>query len=117
MIASLLLFPWIYGCARCVNPPLTWPTRSIDARGRRLVVAVGGRIAKPNSVLVQPSHRLLKQPRLRIALRHGSFADVELVFVHEESDEGARLIGVVGELHCTPFDEVHGGPCKQRHLG
>ncbi len=65
-----------------------------DARGRREFVGVDILIAKPDPVLIEPSQRLLKEPRLWITRRHGSLHDIELVLVHVDRCEGAGFIGV-----------------------
>src|SRR5689334_11975721 len=118
-ILASLLFTWIGVCARCVNPtlPLTWTsTGSIHARGRRVVIVVGGLIPESHAVLVKPAQRLLKQARLRVTRRHGSFDDVELVLVHVNSRESPGFVGV-RKLHLMPFDLVDDTPHKERQLG
>ena len=73
-------------------------------------------IANPIAVLVEPSQGLLKEPGLRITLRHGSLRDVEPVRVHVDRGQRARLVSV-GEVQLMPSDEVDVVPQQMRHLG
>src|SRR5438094_300051 len=56
-------------------------SESVDLVGIDLLVA------NAVAVLVEISHRLLKQARLRISLRHGAFGDIELVLAHADVGE------------------------------
>src|SRR2546422_2618466 len=101
-----------------INPTLTLPlTRSVDAGRCRVSVGVDSLISKPDAVLVEPSQRLLKEPRFRVARRHGSLDDIEFILVQVDPGEGPRFIGVVGELHLMSFDEVAKIPRVKRHPG
>src|SRR5262249_3410941 len=72
----------------------------------------------PNSVsiLINPAHRLLKQPRFRITLGDRALHDVKLVFVHADVCEGARLIGIVCQLYEMTFNHVLPFPGKTGYL-
>src|SRR2546425_12103185 len=90
---------------------------ALDARRRREAVGIDGLIAKPDSILVEPSERLLEQSRLRITRRHGALDDIELGLVHVYPCKRPRLVGVGGELKLMPFDAVDGVPDDARHHG
>src|SRR2546425_13144548 len=90
---------------------------ALDARGRRESVRVDRLIAKADPILVEPSQRLLKQPRLRVTGRHGALDNIELVLVHVDPGKGTGLIGVVRELKLMSFDEVDGIPDQAREPG
>src|SRR5207237_2291324 len=95
---------------------LTLPTAACAPRGT--AATVGGRrgvskpvdlirvdllIADAVAVLVEISHRLLKQARLRISLGNGPFGDIEPVFAHADVDDRAQLVRVVGPLPLDPL--------------
>src|SRR5688572_29119408 len=115
---SAPLTSWIHVGAWGVNPTLARPlTRSVDAGGRRPSVRVDRLIAKPDPVLVEPSQGLVKERWLRVTRRHGSFHDVELVFVHVNPHEGAGFVGVAGKVQLLSFNEVREVVPQVRHLG
>src|ERR1051326_2581830 len=81
---SPLWLTWYDGSWR-INSALTRVNRSIDASRRWIAIVVIRLIAQPDSIFVEPSQRLLEQRRLRVAGRNSSFADVKLIFVHENA--------------------------------
>src|SRR5215831_2143312 len=102
---------------RSINSALTLSTAcAVDAGWCRKSVGVVGLIAKPHSVFIEPSQRLLKQAWLGITRRDRALDDVELVFVHVDARKSPRLILVTRELHLTSFDEIYNSPHEQRQL-
>src|SRR6266550_1787128 len=83
---------------------------------RRKSVRIDRGIANASPVLVEESRRLLEQPRLRRARRHGCLEDIETILVHVDRDEGTGFIGVVRELDLMSFDEILHSPPELRHL-
>src|SRR6267142_4489247 len=101
----------------------TGATASAGSRRHRVhahaVVRVGidHLITDPVSVLVNPPHRLLKQSRFRISLRHRALHDIQLVLVHRDVGKGAGLIGVVGQLYEVSFNHVLPFPVETCQFG
>src|SRR5262245_62059331 len=73
-------------------------------------------IADAVSILIEISHRLLKESRLRVPLRDGALGDIEPVLAHADERKRARLVRVVRQLQLDPFNEILVGPEHPRHL-
>ena len=103
------------GTARTLGTPALIPLSSargsgasaaaLDRRFRESVV-VELLIPYPVAVLIQPSERLIKQPRLRVAGRDRALRCVEFVFMHEDRRGGQRFIRVVQQPNLVSFDET-----------
>src|SRR5262249_38073382 len=89
---------------------------AVDSRWCRVVVGIVVLIPQAHAVFIEPSQRLLKQPRFRIARRHSSLADIELVFVHVHACECPRLISIIRELKLKSLGKVQEIPDEVRHL-
>src|SRR5262245_23958709 len=86
-------------------PTVVGHQSSRQPRRSRICIGISRSIANSFSFLVDESQRLLEQRRLWSALGHGSFHDVETVFVHMNRRESAGSIGV-GELQLMSFNQV-----------